>query len=223
MNIVIVEDSMATRHLLESILKEELYTTTSFGSGKAALFHLSNSPTDFLLLDIGLPDMSGYEVVEKIKKNPKVYGNPYVILLTGKVENSDVVVGFEKGADDYIKKPFNPDELKLRIKAASRNFMTVHNYYNYGPIEIDSEAQSISYEGINTKITKTEFKLLMYLIRNKGTTLSRKDIYQKIWEGAFFEGNRTIDVYIRRLKIKFPCLERDIESVSGVGYRLNEK
>lgn len=222
MNIVIIEDSISTRTLIKEVLSEEEHNIFTFSSGKTALFHIAKNEVDFLLLDIGLPDMNGYELLEEIKKNPKVYGIPYTIMISSKTKEEEVVTGFEKGADDYIKKPFNPEELKLRINAASRNFMKTHSFYKYEKIEIDNEAQLVYYENKITKVTKTEFKLLSYLIKNQGMAISRKELYQNIWEGPFFEGNRTIDVYIRRLKIKFPILENNIVSMNGVGYRLEK-
>lgn len=222
MNIVIIEDSISTRNLLKDILSEQEHNIATFSSGKTALFHIAKNDIDFLLLDIGLPDMNGYELLEEIKKNQRIYGKPYTIMISSKTKEEEVIAGFEKGADDYIKKPFNPEELKLRIKAASRNFMKIHSFYKYDKIEIDNEAQVVYYNNKILKVTKTELKLLAYLIKNQGITISRKELYQNIWEGPFFEGNRTIDVYIRRLKIKFPILENNIASMNGVGYRLEK-
>ncbi len=219
MKVLIVEDEMGTRNLLEDILREE-HDTVNFSTGSSALRYLSQNQLDFVLLDRGLPDIEGHEVAKIIKSNPKVYGKPYIIMLTAKTESEDVIFGFKNGADDYIKKPFNPEELKLRITAASKNFMLIHNYYEYESIEINLDSQSVSFFGEAITLTKTEFNLLLYLIMNKGKVLTRKKIYQKVWNEIYYSGNRTIDVYIRRLKIKFPILDLNIKSINGVGYKL---
>ncbi|WP_028857496.1 response regulator transcription factor [Psychrilyobacter atlanticus] len=221
MNVLVLEDSMSTRQLLVSILKKEGYSVSGFSSGTTGLTHLANNPIDFILLDINLPDMNGYEIAGKIKANPKVYGTPYIIILTSKTNAEDVVEGFRNGADDYLKKPFNPEELKLRIKAATRNFMTSQHSYIYKSIIIDPDSQTITYEGKMIKVTKTEFKLLLHFIENKNIVLTRRKIYKNVWDELYFEGNRTIDVYIRRLKIKIPLLNESIETIRGVGYKLN--
>jgi len=221
MNILVIEDSISTSHLLQSILKDSGYSVTSFERGRDGLTHLSNNSTDFVLLDVGLPDMDGYQVAREIREDTAVFGKPYIIMLTARTTSDDVVTGFQVGADDYIKKPFNPEELKLRIKAASRNFITSESSFIYRNIALDQEAQSATYDGKTIKLTKTEFLLLMYLIENKGKALTRRTIFQKVWDEPFFSGNRTIDVYIRRLKIKFPVLKDEIESINGIGYKLS--
>lgn len=221
MNILVIEDSMSTRNLLISILKKEGYNILGFSSGTTGLTYLANNTVDFILLDINLPDINGYEISKKIKSNPNVYGTPYIIVLTSKINTEDVIKGFKNGADDYLKKPFNPEELKLRIKAASRNFMSFENTYTYKTISIDPNSQVITYENQLIKVTKTEFKLLLYFMKNINIVLTRRKIYKNVWDDLYFEGNRTIDVYVRRLKIKIPLLNEFLENVRGIGYKLN--
>ncbi len=221
MNILVVEDSMSTRNLLISILKKEGYNILGFSSGTTGLNYLANNTVDFILLDINLPDINGYEISKKIKSNPNVYGTPYIIVLTSKINTEDVIEGFKNGADDYLKKPFNPEELKLRIKAASRNFMSFEHTYIYKTISIDPNSQVITYENQLIKVTKTEFKLLLYFMKNINIVLTRRKIYINVWDDLYFEGNRTIDVYVRRLKIKIPLLNEFLENVRGIGYKLN--
>lgn len=220
MKVLIVDDSLMGRKLAEEVVEKEfdkIYTATC---GKAALVMTLQHKPEFIILDVMMPDIDGFEICRRIRKNPNIYGCPYIMMLTGKDSDDDVITGFENGADDYLKKPFNSRELLLRVKSGLRKNSKVIKSINYGALIIFEESRRVMLDEEEVKLSNTLFKLLVYLIKNKGISLSREMIYKNVWEDDFVKGNRTVDVYVRRLKDKIGCLEDAIESQNGFGYRL---
>ncbi len=208
------------RTLVEKVLGNEfnkIYTATC---GKAALVMTLQHKPEFIILDVMMPDIDGFEICRKIRKNPNIYGFPYIMMLTGKDSDDDVIKGFENGADDYLKKPFNSRELLLRVKSGLRKNNKIIKSIHYGELTIIEESRRVTLDEEEFKLSNTLFKLLVYFIKNKGISLSRELIYKNVWEDDFVKGNRTVDVYVRRLKDKIGYLEDAIESQSGFGYRL---
>ncbi|UUV17609.1 response regulator transcription factor [Fusobacteria bacterium ZRK30] len=223
MRILIVEDSLITRNHLEKTLKEEGFDVSTASSGEAALHIIVSMSPEVILLDLYLPGIDGLEVCEKIRNNPKVYGAPHIIMLTGKTEQQDIVDGFTKGADDYVKKPFNIHEVTLRIRAVERKNSAAIEVLQIGDIFINLSAKSVREGGQEIKLSKTEYNLLVFLAKNRGVALSRRNIYERVWEDEFIQGNRIIDVYIRKLKNKLSTFDNHIESLQGRGYILRER
>ena len=223
MKVLIVEDSLITRNHLEKTLKEEGFDVRTASSGEAALQIIVNMSPELILLDLYLPGIDGLEVCEKIRNHPKVYGTPHIIMLTGKTEEQDIVDGFTRGADDYVKKPFNIHEVILRIRAVERKNTAVAEILQIGDIFINLSANSVREEGKEIKLSKTEYNLLVFLGKNRGVALSRRNIYERVWEDEFIQGNRIIDVYIRKLKNKLLTFDNYIESLQGRGYILRER
>lgn len=223
MKILIVEDSLITRNHLEKTLKEEGFDVRTASSGEAALQIIVNMSPELILLDLYLPGIDGLEVCEKIRNHPKVYGTPHIIMLTGKTKEQDIVDGFTRGADDYVKKPFNIHEVILRIRAVERKNTAVAEILQIGDIFINLSANSVREEGKEIKLSKTEYNLLVFLGKNRGVALSRRNIYERVWEDEFIQGNRIIDVYIRKLKNKLSTFDNYIESLQGRGYILRER
>ncbi len=220
MKVLIVDDSLMGRKLVEEVVENEfnkIYTATC---GKAALVMTLQHKPEFIILDVMMPDIDGFQICRKIRKNPNIYGYPYIMMLTGKDSDDDVITGFENGADDYLKKPFNSRELLLRVKSGLRKNNKVIKSLYYGKLTIFEESKTVRLDEEEVKLSKTLFKLLVYFIKNKGISLSREMIYKNVWEEEFVKGNRTVDVYVRRLKDKIACLEDGIESQCGFGYRL---
>lgn len=222
MKILIVEDSLVTRNHLERSLREEGFDVTTASSGEAALQTVVNEGTQLVLLDLYLPGIDGLEVCERIRSHPKVYGTPHIIMLTGKTEQEDIVEGFVRGADDYVKKPFNIEEVILRIRAVERKNTSRAEILQVGEITINLAANSVREDGEEIKLSKTEYNLLVFLAENRGVALSRRKIYERVWEDEFIQGNRIIDVYIRKLKNKLSTFDGHIESLQGRGYILRE-
>lgn len=222
MKILIVEDSLITRNHLEKTLKEEGFDVSTAVSGEAALQTIVNMSPQLVLLDLYLPGIDGLEVCEKIRNHPGVYGTPHIIMLTGKTEQQDIVDGFVRGADDYVKKPFNIDEVILRIRVVERKSAAKVEVLQVGDIIINLSANSVREGGEEIKLSKTEYNLLVLLAKNRGVALSRMNIYERVWEDEFIQGNRIIDVYIRKLKKKLSTFDNHIESLQGRGYILRE-
>lgn len=223
MKILIVEDSLVTRNYLEKNLKKEGFDVKTASSGEAALQIIVNNSPELILLDLYLPGIDGLEVCQKIRNHPKVYGVPHIIMLTGKTEEQDIVDGFTKGADDYVKKPFNISEIILRIRAVKRKNMVIVETLQIGDIAINLTAKNVKEYGEEIKLSKTEYNLLVFLVKNRGVALSRMNIYESVWEDEFTPGNRIIDVYIRKLKNKISTFHNHIESLQGRGYILRER
>lgn len=220
MNILVVDDSLTVRRLIETTLKKEFSRIHTAVCGESALASILLHKPAIVILDIMMPNLSGIEVCLKIRKNPKIYGDPYILILTGRDDDDDVISGFEAGADDYLKKPFNPKELSLRVKASLRKNRVSNNSLYYKNITLFKDSRRVEVDGTDVKLSSKLFNLLLFLIENSGISLSRERIYLQVWEEEFLKGNRTVDVYLRRLKDKIPDLEGEINSQSGFGYRL---
>lgn len=220
MKILVVEDSLVTRNHLEKSLKGEGFSVFTASSGEAALQTIVNEGPDVILLDLYLPGIDGLEVCERIRSHTKVYGEPHIIMLTGKTGQEDIVEGFVRGADDYVKKPFNIEEVILRIRAVERKNSLRTEVLNIGEISINLSANSVREGQEEIRLSKTEYNLLVFLAENRGVALSRRRIYEVVWEDEFIQGNRIIDVYIRKLKNKIPTFDSHIESLQGRGYIL---
>ncbi len=220
MNILVVDDSLVVRRLIETTLKEEFGRIHTAVCGESALASVLLHKPAIVILDIMMPNISGIDVCLKIRNNPKIYGDPYIIMLTGKDDDDDVISGFEAGADDYLKKPFNPKELSLRVKASLRKSRVANTTLYYKNITLFKNSRRVEIDGAEVKLSSKLFNLLSFFIENTGISLSRERIYLQVWEEEFLKGNRTVDVYVRRLKDKVPQLEGEINSQSGFGYRL---
>ena len=145
-------------------------------------------------------------------------------LETAKAEVEDVLKGLNIGADDYMKKPFDPRELLLRIKKIlERNKKEEKSILNYREIEIDKEKYVLKENGEEIELSKKEFDLTVYLIENKGIVLSRDKILNKVWQSNYYSGDRSVDVYIGKLREKVKTLHPHIKTIKGVGYRLEEE
>lgn len=220
MKILVVEDSLVTRNHLDKSLQRDGFDVCTASSGEAALQTIVNEGPQVILLDLYLPGIDGLEVCERIRTHPKVYGIPHIIMLTGKTEQEDIVEGFVRGADDYVKKPFNIEEVILRIRAVERKSAVKAEILKVGEIAINLSANSVMEGEAEIKLSKTEYNLLVFLAENRGVALSRMKIYEMVWRDEFIQGNRIIDVYIRKLKNKISTFGDHIESLQGRGYIL---
>jgi two-component system alkaline phosphatase synthesis response regulator PhoP len=171
-----------------------------------------------------LPHLDGMSFTDMVRSMPEKYGNPYIIMLTAKTEVEDVLKGLDTGADDYMKKPFDPRELLLRIKKLlGRNEKKNKVILNYKDITIDKDKYSIMENDEERELSKKEFDLLLYLIENKGIVLSREKILNKVWNSNYYSGDRSVDVYISKIREKIKSISPYIKTIKGVGYRLEEE
>lgn len=219
--LLIVEDDLGLQKYLKELLLDNGYSVQAASDGIAALNLISRIPPDLVILDLGLPNMSGESVCEEIrKKQPDLP----VIILTAKDNITDIVQGLKLGADDYITKPFVADELLARIKARLRRSGETDNKLKIFDLELDNRNFQVRRGNKNIQLTPQEFKLLEYLMRNKGRVLTREMILNRVWLYSQDIETRVVDVYLGylRKKIDAPFKRKLLQSVRGFGYTIKE-
>ena len=219
MNILVVEDEKITRELIVDLLKNE-YKVFEASNSVDAFKILRNNSIDLIVLDLILPGDDGYYICSKIRENEKDYGNPYILMLTAKNETEDLIEGLSRGADDYLKKPFDSRELVSRVSALFRRKIGFSKIYKYENIIVDTEKMDVRIGEMQIDFSRKEYELLLYMIINKGIVLSREKLLEKIWGVEYYEGNRTVDTYIKQLRKKVPILNEKLVSVRGFGYKM---
>lgn len=214
MQILIVEDEEAIANLLKMNLEEAGYQCEWAADGKAGADLIEGGQYDLVLLDIMLPEIDGFELLEYCKP----LGMP-VIFITAKGGVDTVVRGLKAGADDYVVKPFQIGEVLARIEVVLRRYGKVSGKLNFQDIEIDSISRMVKKAGKTIDLTVKEFDLLVELVQNKNVALYRDRLYERVWKEPFLGDTRTLDSHIQRLRKK--CgLERQIKTVFRIGYRL---
>jgi DNA-binding response OmpR family regulator len=174
------------------------------------------------VLDLMLPHLDGLEICRRVRANEHTANIP-IIMLTARAEESERIVGLELGADDYLAKPFSPNELVARVRALLRraNRQTpAAKTLAYGSIAVDTERHVVSLDGETITLTAKEFLLLEYLLQHKGRVLSRDLLLTDVWGYRYTGGTRTVDVHVRRLREKLPVLAEAIVTVKQFGYKL---
>lgn len=219
MNILIVEDEKITRELIKNLLINE-YTVFEANNSASCFEVLKNNEIDLIILDIMLPGADGFFICQEIRKKEKIYGSPLILMLTSKTQTEDLVQALTMGADDYLKKPFDNRELLSRIVALIRRKVGFSKVYKYETIEVDTEKLIVKDSEAEIDFSRKEYELLLYFIINKGIVLSREKLLEKIWKVEFYEGNRTVDTYVKQLRKKIPLLDEKLLSIRGFGYKL---
>ncbi|WP_427337742.1 response regulator transcription factor [Caloranaerobacter sp. DY30410] len=219
--ILIVEDEDRMRRLIGDYLKKEGYIVIEAEDGKLALEKFFNDNIDLVILDIMLPEYDGWTVMREIRKE----SNVPIIILTARSEESDELFGFELGADEYVTKPFSPKVLVARVKALLRrsNSFSEEDILKIGSLELDLNGHRVFNNGVEIKLTPKEYELLVYMVKNKGKALSRETILNGVWGYDYYGDLRTVDTHIKRLRLKLKENSHIIETVRGVGYRLEVK
>jgi DNA-binding response OmpR family regulator len=191
-------------------------------TGDAALKAVAEQPPDLIVLDLNLPVLSGLEVCRILRGREKGRHVP-IVMLTARAEEEDRVTGFEVGADDYVTKPFSPRELAARIRAVLRRGppadATPAISYRGRHLTVDFDAVSIEVDGKPVQLTRREFELLHYLIRNKNRVVSRDRLLERVWGYDRIVETRSVDVHVGRLRSKLGPSGSQIETVIGLGYR----
>lgn len=216
--IYIVEDDESIREIETIALKNSGHMVGAFGSSKEFFKKLDEILPDLVLLDVMLPDESGYDIIKKLRLNSATKRLP-VIMVTAKSTELDMIKGLEDGADDYIKKPFSVMELITRVKALLRRTETDEaGVLDVGEIKLNHERHAVTVSGKQVELTFKEYELLRYLMANKNIVLSRDSIVLKVW-GTEFEGeSRTVDMHIKTLRQKLGDAGSRIRTVRNVGY-----
>lgn len=224
-NILLLEDDAEIRHGVEQHLKREGFAVSAFGEGGIAVKALQTPGAKFdaALLDLTLPDMDGLEVLRAIRGG-RHRALP-VVLVTARSEEIDRVLGLELGADDYISKPFSVRELAARVRAILRRAAfiedTAHGQVlTMGPLLVDLDMHLARVDGAPVDLTRREFELLAYFLKNPRRVLGREKILQQVWGLEYLGESRTIDAHVRRVRAKLGSAGDLIETVVGVGYRM---
>jgi two-component system alkaline phosphatase synthesis response regulator PhoP len=222
-HVLIVEDDRDIADLVAHYLSRAGFTTAAMASGREAFKAILNNPPDLLILDRMLPQIDGLEICRAVRTNEKTAAVP-IIMLTARAEESDRIVGLELGADDYLGKPFSPNELVARARAllrrANRGGPPAGTAVKYGSIAVDPEQHTVSCNGEAVTLTAKEFLLLEYLIRHRGRVLSRDVLLTDVWGYRYTGGTRTVDVHVRRLREKLPLLTDALVTIKQFGYKL---
>ncbi|MSO42609.1 MAG: response regulator transcription factor [Candidatus Planktophila sp.] len=221
--IMIVEDEPGVRALLRDTLSIAGFETIEASDGMSALTLLRTNKPALMVIDINMPLMDGFELVERLRSTNDL--TP-VLMLTAREDKSDIARGLKIGADDYVIKPFEIEELVLRIKAILRRSYkstTAPSLLTCGPITIDDEQHRVTFNGEEIDLSPTEYRLLQILMEKKGRVLSKKLLLDEVW-GITFESESTVtDTYISYLRKKF---HRDgfegIKTIRGVGFQIQE-
>ena len=214
LKVLIVEDEKAISNLILINLKAEGYSCTCAYDGKEAADQIEKNNYDLILLDIMLPEIDGYELLEYIRPTETP-----VIFITAKGNLHDRVQGLRLGADDYIVKPFQISELTARVDALLRRMGKSVTQFSLFGVEINTESRIVTKDGIPIDLTLKEFDLLVELIRNKNVALYRDRLYEKVWNEPFTGETRTLDSHIQRRRKQLDWDEH-IKTVFRIGYRL---
>lgn len=213
--ILIVEDESRMRRLISDYLKKEGYSIVEADNGKKAIDIFNLEKIDLIILDIMMPKYDGWTVCREIRKT----SNIPIIMLTARSEESDELFGFELGADEYITKPFSPKILVARVKALLKRSYMAEEKVSYDGLEIAINGHRVFIDDKEIEMTPKEYELMIFMIENKGTALSREQILNGVWGYDYFGDLRTVDTHIKRLRMKLETKSNYIQTVRGVGYR----
>ena len=223
--IVVAEDDRDIADLIAHYLQKAGWTPHVAPSGDAALAYTRGHPVDLVILDVMLPGLSGLEVCRALRADEKTAALP-IIMVTARAEETDRIIGLDIGADDYISKPFSPNELVARVRALMRRSKrsdTGRSTLSFGTLVMDLARHTVSNNGQEVKLTAKEFMLLQYLLEHRGRVLSRDLLLGDVWGYKYTGGTRTVDVHVRRLREKIPVLVDGLVTVKQFGYKLVEE
>jgi DNA-binding response OmpR family regulator len=223
--VLVVEDDPDIANLLAYALRKHGYAPSVLHSGEAVVGEVRRTTPDLLLLDVMLPGQDGLAICRALRSDPATAGVP-IILLTARAEEGDRIAGLDLGADDYVTKPFSPNEVVARVRALLRRAQRpapVGSLMRYGGVVMDLERHQVTVEGEPVHLTAKEFLLLRYFLEHKGRVLSRDLLLSDVWDYRYTGGTRTVDVHVRRLREKLPALADAISTIKQFGYRLDEE
>ena len=222
--VLIVEDDRDIAALIAHYLDKAGLAGHIVDDGGRALAFARETPPDLVILDLMLPGLNGLEVCRALRADNRTASLP-IVMLTARGEESERILGLDSGADDYVVKPFSPNELMARVRALLRRTsapQTKERVLRCGPISVDVDRHTVSSDGENVRLTAKEFLLLQYLLEHRGRVLSRDRLLSDVWDYQYPGATRTVDVHVRRLREKLPFLEKALETVQQFGYKLAE-
>lgn len=231
-NVLIVDDDKEIVNAIAIYLKNEGYKIYKAYDGNQAVEKLKEQEIHLIILDIMMPEKDGIETLEEIRKEKTIP----VIMLSAKSEDYDKIEGLNAGADDYITKPFNPLELIARVNSNIRRYTKLgamsekksekkENVYQTGELILDDETKKVTSEGKEIKLTATEFKILKFLMKNKGKVYSIPEIYENVWKEESYGAENIIVVHIRHIREKIeinPKEPKYLKVIWGIGYKIED-
>jgi two-component system, OmpR family, response regulator PhoP len=221
MRVLVVEDEQALREQITGLIASEKYACDSAADGREGLFLGSEYDYDLAIIDLGLPLLDGTQLIKQLRAKER---NFPILILTARGNWQDKVEGLEAGADDYLTKPFHPEELRARIHALLRRASGhASPLLRYGPIEIDTSAKRVHRDGIEVELTSFEYNTLTYLALNAGKNISKTELTEHLYAQDYDRDSNVIEVFVGRLRKK---LDPDgslnvITTQRGLGYRFN--
>ncbi|MBR3614319.1 MAG: response regulator transcription factor [Clostridia bacterium] len=228
-NILVCDDDKEIVKAIEIYLSKEGYNVLKSYNGEEALKLLKNNTIHLIILDIMMPVKDGLETLNEIRKTESIP----VIMLSAKSEDEDKIKGLNLGADDYVTKPFNPLELVARVNSGIRRYTKLgnidsnenKNIYKTGELIIDDDLKKITVEGNEVKLTPTEYNILKFLTKNKGTVYSIEKIYENVWNDEAYAAENIIAVHIRHIREKIeinPKEPKYLKVIWGIGYKIEK-
>ena len=219
--VLIVDDDPQLRETVTLVLKTQDYQVSAAPTGKEGLSQASAVSPDLIILDVMLPDMEGFEVARELRR----LSNVPVLMLTGRSESTDIVTGLYSGADDYLAKPFKPDELLARVRALLRRVPSADQPISVadGQVEIDTKMRVVRVRNEQVDLTPTEYQLLLLLAQHPGQVLDHHTLLKRVWGDEYINDTAYLKVYIWHLRRKLEQNPHDPKIVMtewGVGYRL---
>jgi two-component system, OmpR family, phosphate regulon response regulator PhoB len=225
--VVLIEDEPDVARLLEFNLRAAGFEVTTSATGAGGLAEVVRQKPDVVVLDLMLPDVSGYEVCKQIRADPQI-ADAGVVMLTARGEAEDRILGLEVGADDYVVKPFVVREVVLRVTALANRLAERRarpavgdpgHVLRAGAIELDPITHEVRISGAPTQLRPLEYKLLQLLVSEPGRVFSREELLEQVWDMRGDINTRTVDVHVRRLRVSLGPAADAIETVHGFGYR----
>ncbi len=227
LNVLVCDDDKAIVDALEIYLKQEGYGVIKAYTGKQALEALQKQEIHLIILDVMMPELDGISTAIKIREDKNIP----IIMLSAKSEDTDKILGLNYGADDYVTKPYNPLELIARVKSQMRRYTKLgsitpkQNVLQTGELELDLESKEVNVNGEKIKLTATEYKIMLLLMKNIGQVFSIDEIYEHVWDEPSFSPENTVSVHIRRIREKVeinPKKPEYLKVVWGIGYKIEK-
>lgn len=221
MRILVIEDEPILQEQLAAILTKQGYAVDCASDGEEGLYQGTEYPYDLAIVDLGLPKIDGIEVIKRLRKDNK---NFPILILTARDQWQEKVVGLDSGADDYLTKPFEMDELLARVKALLRRSVGMASAkQSFGPLTLDLNAQSIAVDGDEVELTAYEYKVMEYLLTHPHQVISKSVLTEHIYDQDYDRDSNVIEVFVRRLRLKIDPDNNilPIETLRGRGYRIN--
>ena len=226
MQILVAEDDRDIAVLIAHYLTRAGWTPHVVAAGDAALAFARHEPVDVAILDVMLPGLSGLDVCRALRADPTTAALP-IIMVTARTDEHDRITGLDVGADDYVGKPFSPNELVARVRAlvrrSKRGDSAPSKTLSLGVLSLDLDTHVVSVEGEPVSLAAKEFMLLQYLLQHRGRVLSRDVLLRDVWGYQYTGGTRTVDVHVRRLREKIPLLVDALVTVKQFGYKLESR